>query len=221
MRMSHNSLLSQSLRPRIIVYTPNGNGRDSYILSNNGGFYKEYAMPNVKEKFKQITNRRKYDLSLRDRPINRYYANGNGRDLYVVRENPSNRDNRIAQIDLPSILRNEKYTSHSFLNKNHYPLKPDHLKNLSQQFNVQKNVLDRLFYGRGDSPERAMCPKVHFLKKNLLSKGRNLLSSSVNSKKITSQFLKESFSFSSSSNPILREHLENIFKNRIADNQDG
>ena len=93
---------------RIFLYHNDGSGRDSYISSNNGGFYKEYRIiktsqgcPNhdIKSMFNPVISK----------PIGRYFCDGNGRDVYIFKQNTRNLKVNSDCLELPSILRNENF----------------------------------------------------------------------------------------------------------------
>ena len=77
------SLFNRTVKTNIVLYKSDGEGRDTYITHNNGGFWKEETSPiNTKE----ISYKRHFNIfhSLyRIPPICSYHNDGTGRDKYV------------------------------------------------------------------------------------------------------------------------------------------
>ena len=51
-----------NLNPKVSIYHPNGNGRDSYIYSNNGGLSKAAYFNFVSNDFNQLHTQKVWDL---------------------------------------------------------------------------------------------------------------------------------------------------------------
>lgn len=77
------SLFNRTVRTNIVLYRSKGEGRDSYIIHNNGGFWKEETSPiNTREIFyhKPINI---FHSTNKIPPICSYHSDGSGRDKYV------------------------------------------------------------------------------------------------------------------------------------------
>lgn len=84
------SLLYRTSKSNYIQYYANGNGRDKYILYDNAGFYRKSGVRNsfciVKEdcgSFTYKNNQINKSQNVRA-PTFHYYANGTGRDKYIL-----------------------------------------------------------------------------------------------------------------------------------------
>ena len=79
----NTSLFNRIVKTNIVLYKSDGEGRDTYIIHNNGGFWKEDSSPiNTRE----ISYKKHYNIfrSLnRIPPICSYHNDGTGRDKYV------------------------------------------------------------------------------------------------------------------------------------------
>lgn len=150
---------------RIFLYHNDGSGRDSYISSNNGGFYKEYRIiktsqgcPNhdIKSMFNPVISK----------PIGRYFCDGNGRDVYIFKQNTRNLKVNSDCLELPSILRNENFRISGAKTEK---LNPDISDKIKSERNaiIARNLLKRIYYGNSKGlPERRMSPKVKFNKRD-------------------------------------------------------
>ena len=150
---------------RIFLYHNDGSGRDSYISSNNGGFYKEYRIiktsqgcPNhdIKSMFNPVISK----------PIGRYFCDGNGRDVYIFKQNTRNLKGNSDCLELPSILRNENFRISGAKTEK---LNPDISDKIKSERNaiIARNLLKRIYYGNSKGlPERRMSPKVKFNKRD-------------------------------------------------------
>ena len=150
---------------RIFLYHNDGSGRDSYISSNNGGFYKEYRIiktsqgcPNhdIKSMFNPVISK----------PIGRYFCDGNGRDVYIFKQNTRNLRVNSECLELPSILRNENFRISGAKTEK---LNPDISDKIKSERNaiIARNLLKRIYYGNSKGlPERRMSPKVKFNKRD-------------------------------------------------------
>lgn len=71
--------------PKNLKYGQDGTGRDTYIYTNNGGYYpsiKEPIMLKDPGNFNRVISQRGMPASLMDRP-KKYNNNGTGRDSYI------------------------------------------------------------------------------------------------------------------------------------------
>ena len=93
-------------RSPICFYQNDGSGRDSYISSNNGGFYREYRIINTKPLFqlKSTRNKRLYN-PICFKPIKKYFSDGKGRDVFIHSQNSRNLP-MARSLDLRDIVRN-------------------------------------------------------------------------------------------------------------------
>ena len=81
------SLFARTVKTNIVLYKSNGDGRDTYISYNSGGFWKENIRPIVpKETFyrKPFAIYRSWGKTP---PIWTYHSDGSGRDTYVCYNN--------------------------------------------------------------------------------------------------------------------------------------
>ena len=157
---------STTIPNRIFLYHNDGSGRDSYISSNNGGFYKEYRIiktsqgcPNhdIKSMFNPVISK----------PIGRYFCDGNGRDIYIFKQNARNLKVNSDCLELPSILRNDNFRISGAKTEK---LNPDISDKIKSERNaiIARNLIKRIYYGNSKGlPERRMSPKVKFNKREL------------------------------------------------------
>ena len=77
------SLFNRTVKTNIVLYKSDGEGRDAYIIHNNGGFWKEETSPiNTREiSYKKYNNI--FRSLNRIPPICSYHNDGTGRDKYV------------------------------------------------------------------------------------------------------------------------------------------
>lgn len=71
--------------PKTISYRPNGGGRDTYILTNNGGMQTGLGrLPFKVEKGVYVSLKQpKMTRAKSHAKVVKYYADGTGRDVYV------------------------------------------------------------------------------------------------------------------------------------------
>ena len=81
------SLFSRTVKTNIILYKSNGQGRDTYISYNNGGFWKDKINP-VQQKEENYHKPSSIYHSWGKTPaIWTYHSDGSGRDSYVIFNN--------------------------------------------------------------------------------------------------------------------------------------
>ncbi len=81
---NHSTLLGS--KSRSIYYPPNGTGRDSYIMTDNGGTnvnFKCQGVPELGNYMKFGSINRSYKPASHTR-FQKYISDGSGRDNYVV-----------------------------------------------------------------------------------------------------------------------------------------
>lgn len=84
--MNNTSLFNRTVKTNIILYKSNGQGRDDYILHDNGGFWKNAKPIKMKEYFYRSPFG-VYHSWNRTPPIWVYHSDGSGRDSYVYNNN--------------------------------------------------------------------------------------------------------------------------------------
>ncbi len=96
--------------PRMVLYSPDGNGRDTYINYNNGGFWEKGKLYNHKDQHIKVTaNRYHYKFIPKHiAPPFKYNSDGSGRDSYVIWESGGlKKDHKpLNQYHLKDFLRN-------------------------------------------------------------------------------------------------------------------
>lgn len=100
------------------------------------------------------------------KPIGRYFCDGNGRDVYIFKQNTRNLNIASSGIDLPNILRNETFQMTGAKTDKQNPDISDKIRS-NRNAIIERNLIKRVFYGnaRGFS-ERRMSPKVKFMKRS-------------------------------------------------------
>lgn len=148
----------------ICFYQNDGSGRDSYISSNNGGFYSEYRIINTKPSYqKRINSKRLYD-PICFRPIKKYFSDGKGRDVFIYSQNSRNLP-MARSMDLKDIVRlNTDGEKDKGRRKGGNPyLNPNGSANRKKV----NDVLKRVFYANAENvPIKRMLPKPVFKKRN-------------------------------------------------------
>ena len=91
-------------RSPICFYQNDGSGRDSYISSNNGGFYREYRIINSKPLHQKITRNKRLYNPICFKPIKKYFSDGKGRDVFIYSQNSRNLP-MARSVDLKDIVR--------------------------------------------------------------------------------------------------------------------
>ena len=108
------SSLYRTARPRFTLYSPDGLGRDRYIIYNNGGFWKtnEYKIsPKPNYEYPKYNNF--HTLFHMAAPF-KYYSDGSGRDSYVLRDTGLRREQKpLNSYHLSDFLRNDSWDKHS------------------------------------------------------------------------------------------------------------
>lgn len=163
----HYTLIS----PKVKLYKNDGTGRDTYISSNNAGFYREYRIINadLNKIAKPKIFHKGFGRLACEKAVNRYTCDGAGRDLYIFHGNCRNLATSYGGCNLQDILRRddeepskEVDISTSKRNRMAISLNKSHGR-------VPSGVVQRLFYGKSkDRDERRLSPKVVFAKKRKL-----------------------------------------------------
>ena len=148
------SLFARTVKTNIVLYKSNGDGRDTYISYNSGGFWKENIRPIVpKETFyrKPFSIYRSWGKTP---PIWTYHSDGSGRDTYVCYNNGG------LMKKFSSMAENYK----NFLRLNDDNKKDESLKNI--KINLSRD-------------EKIYLRKIHKIQKDLV----NRLYNSINNNK--------------------------------------
>lgn len=106
----------------ICFYQNDGSGRDSYISNNNGGFYREYRIINIKPSYQKIRRNKRLYNPICFKPIKKYFSDGKGRDVFIYSQNSRNLP-MARSLELRDIVRtnteaNKEKNPNPYLNPN-------------------------------------------------------------------------------------------------------
>ena len=145
------SSLYRTFSPDINTYHQIGNGRDSYISYNNGGFWNIDIKPK-KEYFQSIPKSTKYKIKYTTRkPVPfRFRSEGKGRDGYIIYACGNNIENPpLKKLTLDYFLRtNDDFAYHNNNKNNKRPrmkLSNAEYKFLCKRREIEKKLIDRLY----------------------------------------------------------------------------
>lgn len=207
--MSSSHLFNKAPTPRITVYLPDGRGRDSYIASNNGGFFNKYYMNHIEERFPRSVTSKRLDLTLTNHP-KRYFADGVSRDLYIFKENPSNKDLGNSNVNLPMILRTPSlFNIKPIAISKQAVSSPQEIKQNNHNSMIQKQVVNRLFYNSKMAFKRVGSPNIKSCKKQptpILGSSSSLSKTNRASCKVLN-----GYAFSYPSSLFIKKNLMKIF----------
>jgi len=156
--------------PYMPKYINDGKGRDTYISLYNGGFTRYPYSKFYKKDVYEVQSKRSHQHDLFHRkPIIKYNMDGKGRDFFIY-QNILSEHCKIKEFsDFPHTLRNGIQLSPIYFNKN------------IKKTKLEKNLINRLFYGNCPGlKDRLMEPKVKFnknLKYNYTCPGLNKIKS--------------------------------------------
>lgn len=155
-----------TISPRIGLYKADGTGRDSYIYANDGGFLRENKICLTESNSISPSFVKKYDLAL-NKPINRYWNIGDGRDMYISGFNADETNKYDNNLSLPNIVRNEAIQfSPKVKNRGFRSLNERIFYNNLHE--TERRLLNRVFYGKEKGvDDRRLSPKVVFAQKKL------------------------------------------------------
>lgn len=154
-------------------YQNDGSGRDIYISGNNGGFFKEYQYLNNKphnyHKNSNINGKHLYNPVF-SKPINRYFCDGQGRDVYIFSQNSRNsKMKKTNKAELENMVRNDEEQKQNGNQNGKTNPAITSIDNVKSKKNKQiaENVLRRVFYANAENiPSRQMLPKTNFATRN-------------------------------------------------------
>ena len=140
------SLFNRTVKTNIVLYKSNGDGRDTYITHNNGGFWKEETCPlNTKEVFyhKPINVFHSWN---RTPPIWSYHSDGSGRDYYVSINNGGlMKKFRCMNDFFKNILRKNDDIKTEEKNFRRYNLSKNEKIHLKKINKIQRDLVNRLY----------------------------------------------------------------------------
>lgn len=154
--MQRTISIGRTARPRFNVYTPDGLGRDTYISTNNGGFWgKDNKDINFVPSY-PVYHKRVFHSLRHDAAPFRYYSDGNGRDSYILdRDGGLRHDHKaLAQYHLKDFLRTPEQCLYDFqdnpTNKNGIRIKTHFLSKREWLHNeylrkIQNGTVKRLY----------------------------------------------------------------------------
>jgi hypothetical protein len=172
--------MSKGPLPGIPKYINDGKGRDTYISFFNGGFSNYPYSNSYKKDFYDICHRRNHPDLYKNRPINKYNMDGNGRDFFIHQNILSEHCRLKDSSDFTHMLRNGIEFSPVRFPKSYGKTK------------FEKNLLNRIFYGNCSGvKDRLMEPKVKFNKKFNISNLKYNITSPVLSTNEANEDIKE------------------------------
>ena len=142
-------LFNRTVKTNIIIYPTNGSGRDTYIMYNNAGFWKENLRKfSNKNKSKRSSFARFHSIR-KIPPIWNYHSDGTGRDTYILYN-----DGGLMNIYQTPTLKNFRTNYEEVLlesatnNKLNNPLYMTRDEKLYQSklTKIQNDVVNRLYY---------------------------------------------------------------------------
>ena len=142
-------LFNRTVKTNIIIYPTNGSGRDTYIMYNNAGFWKENLRKfSNKNKSKRSSFARFHSIR-KIPPIWNYHSDGTGRDTYILYN-----DGGLMNIYQTPTLKNFRTNYEEVLlesannNKMNNPLYMTRDEKLYQSklTKIQNDVVNRLYY---------------------------------------------------------------------------
>ena len=139
--------LWRTQRPRFPHYISDGNGRDYYVKYNNAGYWENQFKIFKKPDYEYPKYSNYHTLFHQAAPF-KYYANGNGRETYIINSGGLYHEQRpLASYKLDDFLRGSKTidnTPSNFLNKRRY-LSMAEKKYNKQLKSLEKNLIKRLY----------------------------------------------------------------------------
>jgi len=139
--------LWRTQRPRFPHYISDGNGRDYYIKYNNAGYWENQFKIFKKPDYEYPKYSNYHTLFHQAAPF-KYYANGNGRETYILNSGGLYHEQRpLASYKLDDFLRGSKTienTPSNFQNKKRY-LSMAEKKYNNQLKSLEKNLIKRLY----------------------------------------------------------------------------
>jgi hypothetical protein len=110
MKTKEISSLYRSFSPRMTLYNTDGNGRDTYINYNNGGFWVQGVKRPMGQKVKQVSEKYKIKYGGKNVAPFKYYSDGSGRDSYVIWESGGLKHDfhSLNEFHLKDVLRSPK-----------------------------------------------------------------------------------------------------------------
>ncbi len=165
--MSYGISYSQNKAPRMVQYSTDGLGRDTYISHNNGGYWPE----NTKQIYivdKFDVPKHKYTGSLKKNvaPF-KYYSDGSGRDSYVIHESGGlKRDHKpLSNYHLKDFLRTAKTAATTFRPVTDYGkvtfVTPRQFQQNKQTKKLEKGLTQRLYYSELSKLSPSRCEKKY------------------------------------------------------------
>ena len=146
--------LGRTFMPKVIIYNSDGGGRDTYIQTNNGGFFHGGVKSVIKGDQFDFYSKYNHLYDIRKQPVSiRYRSDGTGRDSYVMVnsggfESPSR---SLKSIHITDFLRNSpkskfipRHGKHNsmhqaeFLTSKQKFMKTEHMKH-------EKEIVNRLY----------------------------------------------------------------------------
>ena len=143
--------------PKYSTYGPDGFGRDSYIIYNNGGLLDKLNKIKIKDNYEVVSTGRYFNTKRNVAPF-KYRSDGSGRDSYVLHEHGGlERDHKsLKTYHLKDFLRRPESNSFNFRssplreklnNKTLYLSKKEYNANVKIK-SLEKSLADRLYYSQ-------------------------------------------------------------------------
>lgn len=143
--------------PKYSKYSPDGFGRDNYIIYNNGGFLDKLDKVKIPENYEVISKTRYFNVKKNLAPF-KYHSDGTGRDTYVLYEHGGlERDHKsLKTYHLKDFLRRPESQIFNFRaspmreginNKTLYLSKKEYSQNCRIK-SLEKDLVDRLYYSQ-------------------------------------------------------------------------
>ena len=162
------SLINRTMKTNIVLYRSNGKGRDSYIIYNNGGFWKNIN-PVIQKDFTYRPTHKPNNHSPGKPPsIWTYRSDGSGRDSYILYNGGGliKKFKSMAE-KLNNFLRSndnnddDSKVNMSFVNRKKPVLLRDEKLYLKKIHKIQKDLVNRLYNNNTSLRKKIFCKNVY------------------------------------------------------------
>ena len=214
-----SSGLYRTFKTNYVPYHPDGNGRDRYIAYNNAGFFKDFVIsPNNQDAnrtgcffgTKIITHTKTSSVKT---PNFHYYADGNGRDKYILVNGGGlfSQSKPLISYKLTDFLRNNDLNLSQSRKIKTY-LSKDEIKYNKILKEKERNIIKRLYL---DEKKKFMRrPKINFKSYFSVDELNNDSKDNLINNKTKSLFLSKYNYKNNSNDSIVKEYNKQLFTQR-------
>jgi hypothetical protein len=184
--------LWRTARPRFPMYSPDGRGRDYYIIYDNAGYWANQFSLKKKVDYHQYRYRNFHSLTHKTAPF-KYWGNGQGRETYILKTNGLFHDQKpLCTYKLSDFLRTNDSSERSYDNNKKTFLTVSEKKYKNKLRKIEKKLIKRLYTIPINMKKSLSLKNINSIKNDYFSPKKNVAETFNVFERCDNEFFKKS-----------------------------